>query len=322
MRDNVVCSSVICRYISLPYGRVFHQHPLAGTQSPDLGGATRPGSCHTGIVEITLEQRVDRDGRSLVLLRNRMARMQSAPLAYLLYCNDRMLGDRLERVLAGLPVRRVTSRKALLESSVGACAVVFGTTTCSDEAFEWLRSAFGPVSPPCVVVAPLSVNSLRRLYPLRSGRLQVVWTDEATSRLAEVLEDFRRVSRGPMWQLGLKLLSDYSFRPSIRKTISRVCGLHSDSAGVPFIPVHSVGHLARHVGLAASTLSRYWRREVPLRCSLKEFLSWAVLLWAVRARSRGRVERHRRSGGPPTPHPGEKLLADGRMYACGGGGRP
>ena len=211
--------------------------------------------------------------------------MQSAPLAYLLYCNDRMLGDRLERVLAGLPVGRVTSRKALLESSVGACAVVFGTTTCSDEDFEWLRSAFGPVSPPCVVVAPLSVNSLRRLYPLRSGRLQVVWTDEATSRLAEVLEDFRRVSRGPMWQLGLKLLSDYSFRPSIRKTISRVCGLHSDCAGVPFIPVHSVSHLARHVGLAASTLTRYWRREVPLRCSLKEFLSWAVLLWAVRARS-------------------------------------
>lgn len=220
-----------------------------------------------------------------MLLRNGMARMQSAPLAYLLYCRDGELRDRLERILAGVPITRVTSRKGLLEPSVGACAVVFGTTACSDEDLEWLRSAFGPVSPPCVVVAPLSVDCLRRLYPLRSGRLQVVWTDEATSRLAEVLEDFRRVSRGPMWQLGLKLLSDYSFRPSIRETISRVCGLHSDCAGVPFLPVRSVSHLARHVGLAASTLSRYWRREVPLRCSLKEFLSWAVLIWALRARS-------------------------------------
>lgn len=112
----------------------------------------------------------------------------------------------------------------------------------------------------------------------------MVWADEAESRLEAVLENLRRMSRGPMWQLGLWLLSDYSFRPSVKETIGRACGLHNDAAG--FIPEPSVNRLAGLVGLAPSTLSRYWSRDVPLRCSLKEFLIWAVLIWAVRARSR------------------------------------
>jgi hypothetical protein len=212
--------------------------------------------------------------------------MQSERLVYLLYCKDSELGDRLERVLAGVAIERVSSRKALSTPPMGTCAIVFGIATCSDGDIEWLRSASGPLSPPCVVVAHLSVKCLKRLYPLRSGRLQIVWADEAESRLAEVLEEFRRVSRGPMWRLGLRLLSDYSFRPSVSETIGRTCGLYSDAVDTPLVPENSIKHLAGHVDLAASTLSRYWRAEVPLRCSLKEFLSWAVLLWAVRERSR------------------------------------
>ena len=215
-----------------------------------------------------------------------MARIQSERVVYSLYCEDRDLGDRLERVLAGVPVRRVPSREALLAPSLNTCATVVGIAACSDGDFEWLRSAFGPLSPPCVVVAHLSVNCLRQLYPLRSDQLRIVWVDEADGRLVEVLEEFRRISRGPIWRLGLRLLSDYSFRPSISETISRICGLQTDAVGTPVIPDHSVGRLADHVGLASSTLSRYWRLEVPLRCSLKEFVSWAVLLWSARARSR------------------------------------
>ena len=211
--------------------------------------------------------------------------MQSERLVYLLYCKDSELGDRLERVLAGVAIERVSSRKALLTSPMSTCAIVLGTATCSDGDIEWLQSTVGPLSPPCVVVPHLSVDCLRRLYPLRSDRLQVVWVDEAKSRLVEVLEEFRKVSRGPMWRLGLSLLSDYSFRPSVRETIGRVCGLHN-AVETPFVPENSVSQLAGHVDLAASTLSNYWREEVPLRCSLKEFLSWAVLLWTVRQRSR------------------------------------
>ena len=215
-----------------------------------------------------------------------MARMQSERLVYLLYCEDRELGDRLERLLAGLPARRVRSSEALRAPSMNTCALVVGMAECPDEELEPLLSNFGPLSPPCVVVAHLSIDSLRRLYPLRSDRLRIVWSDEARSRLVEILEEFRTVNRGPMWRLGLSLLTDNSFRPSVRATISRTCGLLDDDPfSTPAIPENSVGELAQLVGLTASTLSRYWRTEVPLRCNLKEFVSWAVLLWAVRARA-------------------------------------
>lgn len=212
--------------------------------------------------------------------------MESERLVYLLYCEDRELGRLLERALAGLPFRRVSSREALMAPTMEACAAVVGLAACSDEELEWLLSNFGPLGPPCIAVAHLTVAGVRRLYPRRSDRLRVVWSDEVESRLVEVLEEFSTVNRGPMWRLGLRLLSDHSFRPSVRETISRTCGLHDRAVYGPVVPDRSVRQLADHVGLAASTLSRYWKNDVPLRCSLKEFLSWAVVLWSVRARAR------------------------------------
>ena len=209
-------------------------------------------------------------------------------LTYMLYCRDGEFGDRLERVLAGVAIQRVRSREALLAPPTIICATVYGTTTCSDGEVEWLRSAFGPLSPPCVVVADLSVDCLRRLYPLRSCRLQVVWTAEAEERLGEVLREFGKVSWGPMWRLGLGLVSDPSLRPFVRETISRACGLHNDPAATPFVPEKSVRNLAREVGVATSTLRLRWREQVPLRCSLKEFLSWAITLHCTRARARSK----------------------------------
>lgn len=214
-----------------------------------------------------------------------IARMESDRLAYMLYCGDGELGGRLERVLAGVPFQRVRTREALPAPPMSVCATVYGTTICSDGEVEWLRLAFGPLSPPCVVVADLSVDTLRRLYPLRSCRLRVLWTAEVEGRLAEVLREFGRVSWGPMWRLGLGLVSEPSLRPFVRETISRACGLRNDPAGTPFVPEKSVGKLAREVGVATSTLRLCWREEVPLRCSLKEFLSWGVALWATRARA-------------------------------------
>ena len=211
--------------------------------------------------------------------------MESERLAYMLYCRDGEFGDRLERVLAGVAVQRVRSREALLAPPAIICATVYGTTTCSHGEIGWLRSAFGPLSPPCVVVTELSVDCLRRLYPLRSRRLKVVWAAEAEERLGEVLEEFGKVSWGPMSRLGLGLLSEPSLRPFVRETISRACGLHDDPTATPFVPENSVGRLAREVGVAKSTLRLCWRKEVPLRCSLKEFLSWAVTLWGTRARA-------------------------------------
>lgn len=213
--------------------------------------------------------------------------MESEERVYLLYCEDGELRDRLERVLAGVAVQRVNLREELLAPSMSLCGTVYGTATCSDDEAAWLRSDFGPLSPPCVVVASLSVESVRRLYPLRSGRLRIVWTEEVEDCLGEVLDEFSRAGRGPLRGLGLGLLSEHSLRPSLRETIRRACGLHQDANGTRFVPEKSVDRLACVVNMAPSTLRQYWREDVPLRCGLKEFLSWAVLLWTLRARARG-----------------------------------
>lgn len=223
--------------------------------------------------------------RSPVLYRGGEAGIRSERVICALYCKDSELGDLLERTLAGASIQRVSSRRELLAPSMGAFPVVYGVATCSDADIEWLRSASEPFSPPCVVVARLSVECLRRLYPLRSGRLRVVWAEEVESRLVEVLEEFGRPSRDPMRRLGLRLLSDPAFRPSVREAISRVCGLHDDGAATRFVPASSVRRLAGQVDLARSTLRQYWREDAPLRCRLKEFMNWAVLLWALRARA-------------------------------------
>ncbi len=220
--------------------------------------------------------------RSPVL--HREARIRSERLTYALYCKDSELGDLLQRALAGASIQRVRSKRELLAPPMGACPVVCGLTTCSDTDVEWLRSVSGPLNPPCVVVARISVECLRRLEPLRSGGLRVVWADEVESRLVEVLEELGRPSPDPMRRLGLRLLSDPSLRPSVREAISRVCGLHDDAA-TPLVPANSVGRLAGQVNLAGSTLRQYWREDAPLRCRLKEFMNWAILLWAVRARA-------------------------------------
>lgn len=229
---------------------------------------TGKGSCH--------RDRPSRTGR---------ARIGSERLICALYCGDSELEDLLLRALAGASIRRVRSRRELLAPSAGAFPFVYGLANCSDADVEWLRSASGPLDPPCVVVARISAECLRRLEPLRSGVLRVVWADEVESRLVEVLEEFGRPGPDPMRRLGLRLLSDPSFRPSVREAIGRVCGLQDDAAATRFVPVSSVRRLAGQVNLAASTLSQYWREDAPLRCRLKEFMNWAVVLWAVRARA-------------------------------------
>ena len=223
--------------------------------------------------------------RSPGMHRDGESRTGSDRVTCALYCRDGELGDLLRRALAGASIRRVSSRKELLAPSTSACPVVYGVATCSDADIEWLRSASGPLGPPCVVVARISVECLRRLDPLRSGGLRVVWADEVESRLADVLEEFGRPSPDPMRRLGSRLLSDSSFRPSVEEAISRVCGLHDDAAATRFVPASSVRRLAGQVNLAGSTLRQYWREDAPLRCRLKEFMNWAVLLWAVRARA-------------------------------------
>ena len=137
--------------------------------------------------------------------------MQSEQLAYLLYCRDKGLRNQLNGLLAGASVERARSRRVLEAPPTRTRAIVYGIAECVDADVRWLQSAFGLVSPPCVVVAPLRVDCWRWLQPLRSPSLRIVWADEAEERLLTVLREVGRDGRDPMWNLGLRLLADYSF---------------------------------------------------------------------------------------------------------------
>ena len=59
----------------------------------------------------------------------------------------------------------------------------------------------------------------------------------------------------------------------------------------------AVRQLARKIGIAPVTLSRYWRSEVPLKCGPKQLLSWAMHFWALRQRSEAGWDANRQPGG-------------------------
>ncbi len=213
--------------------------------------------------------------------------MTDGRLVHLLYCRDQRLRDRLTGLLADLAIETVTSRADLEGTRARPCAIVYGMTRCSDVDVPWLRWMTRESLPgsPCIVVAPLSVECLRRLNPLRSRSLRLVWAEEAEDCLFRVVRDMGRDSRDPLWQLGWRLLSDCPFRPAMREVITRTCGLDCRNNRTD-PPNNSVRELASRVHLSAQALSRHWKEDVPLQCSLKEFLDWAVLLWAARASSK------------------------------------
>ena len=206
---------------------------------------------------------------------------------YLLYCPNNLLRAQLETLLADFTVESASSRKALEAPPAHARAIICGMTTCAQAEVRRLRPAFGPLRPPVVLVATLSTECLRRLTPLRGDRIRVVWAEEAERQLRHVLGDLEKDGRDPLRRVGVRLLSDYPLRPSLKEAISRVCGQPNHPDAIGFVPENSVSRLADRVCLRRVVLTRYWRREIPLRCNLKRFLSWSVLLWAVWERSRG-----------------------------------
>ena len=247
--------------------------------------------------------------------------MQSEQLAYLLYCRDKGLRNQLNGLITGASVERARSRRALKAPPTRTRAIVYGIAECVDADVKWLQSAFGLASPPCVVVAPLRVDCWRWLQPLRSPSLRIVWADEAEERLLAVLREVGRDGRDPMWNLGLRLLADYSFRPPVQKAISRVCGLENDSGGTPFVPANSVRQVSADVNLSGFDAEPLLEGGGPAGVQPEGIPELGRAPVGPPRTLAGQLERHRRSGGSATPYAGSQLRAAGRMHArrCGGG---
>lgn len=203
-----------------------------------------------------------------------------------LYCSTSGLLSRLEELIAASDYTTTDCRETLpVMLGDDATVGVVGLEDCTDRDVAWLKGVFGRCmsTPRGVVVTPLRLDVLQRLRPLGNDRFEVVWSEEADGRLPEVLREMDRDRhREPLRRLGERILSRCEIRPRLRPVIRCLCNLDRDSSPPAKKTVAELAALAR---VTPVTLGRFWKEQVPLKCSPKQLLSWAVLLWAVGRRA-------------------------------------
>ena len=159
----------------------------------------------------------------------------------------------------------------------GAEVGVYCTPDYKSEDSVRLRKVVGASvgGPSCVVVTPLSLRRLQLLREMDRCWFQVVWAEEVGDRL---LVGLQRAGwhKDPLRLFANRILAGAKPRPQVEKALRIACGLDQ-----PPPPPPNVKNLARQVHVEPDTLRRYWRADLPIRCGPKEFLGWAVLLWAV-----------------------------------------
>ena len=208
----------------------------------------------------------------------------------ILYAETPALRDEVEGPLAGLDLTLTEDRTEFERAVSGARIGVVVGSDFDDADVTWLRGLFGQSlhGPSCVVIASLSLERVQRFRDLGRDRFRIVWLGEVDDRLRVVLEELGAEWQNPLALLGQRIVHGHPVRPSVRDAITHVCYAMSNN-GLPSRrpPDSSVGALARRIRIEGDTLSRYWRRDVPLKCGPKQFLMWATLMWAVRRGGNG-----------------------------------
>ena len=205
-----------------------------------------------------------------------------------LYCEKPVVRRRLEEALAGVDYkatdRRATFRELLL-GGVGVGVVALERHTSAD--VRWLcalADACGPAGPSYVVAVPLSLEWLQWTRTLVGNRFHVVWTEEAPERLMGVVRQVNPWQQDPLRLLGQRLLASDTLPGLLRPVVQRACRTGDDELSLR--PVRNVAELAEEADVNPRALRRHWTTESMVDCSLKDFLSWAILLWALRERAR------------------------------------
>ncbi len=202
-----------------------------------------------------------------------------------LYADSVEMGDRVSPLLGCSGFERTDTparfKEALRKANVGIAAI----TELSEEVAVWIRDACNDSlrDPPCVVVAPLAIESVQQCRSFDASRLRVVWLEELEDRLPRVLRELRGAHPHPLVCLGERIIAEHQPRAVVTQALTQICSLGGD--GEP--PPPSVTELARSLYITPSPLRRYWAADVPLRCGPKQLLKWALLFRAIEQRSRG-----------------------------------
>lgn len=221
--------------------------------------------------------------------------------------SDASMRSRLERLMqvADLAVEWKASPNEFEDALCVAHVGVVGSRSLGKHEVDWLRIALARVAsrPSCVVVTPLTIESVQRRRSRRTCPFRVVWEEEVEARLPPVVMDLLKSrQRSPLGSAVERMVENCRPRPAVRKALEIICGMpegtlcrppHLDSRLSVDGPVQdhppptSVKNLAASVFLTASPLRRYWKLDLPLRCGPKQLLKWSLLLWAIRRRLEG-----------------------------------
>ena len=207
-----------------------------------------------------------------------------------LYCGKRETRRRLKEALASVDCTATDCRRTFQESLLGGASVaVVVLEQYSPEDIQWLRTLSaqgGPAGPSFVLIVPVSLDWVQWMRASGDSERQIVWAEEAQERLMRVVARIDPWHKDPVSVLGRRMLAHGSLHRSLANVIRRVCRTDADDDSL--LPVTSVTALAEQAKLNPRALRRYWNTESPVQCTLKEFLSWAILMWALRERQANR----------------------------------
>ena len=207
-----------------------------------------------------------------------------------LYAETPALRGEIEGPLTGLDLTLTEDRTEFERAVSDARIGIVAASEFDDADVTWLRHLLERSfnGPSCVVITPLSLQHVQRFRDLGRDRFRIVWSGEIDDRLRGVLEELGAQWRNPLALLGQRIANSHAVRPSVRHAITHVChAMSNNDVSSPRPPDSSVEALARRIDVEGDTLSRYWRRDVPLKCGPKQFLMWATLMWAVRRGTNG-----------------------------------
>ncbi len=202
-----------------------------------------------------------------------------------LYCRPQAIREQIEQLLPANQCQPVDSRSEFHRALVRFGAGVFGALRFDRTDAEWIaRLVDHSLHVACVAVLPLSLEHLQSFRPILSDRLKVVWLEEAREQLSDIVRQTPGDHDNPLHRLALGVLTSRQLSPLAKKTLEEICCPRptlSDDMPLRPVPPRNMEDLACRVHHSISGIRVHWREHIPLRCTPKKLMEWAMLMWAA-----------------------------------------
>ena len=202
-----------------------------------------------------------------------------------LYCEPQGMGGHLEQLLPANQCQPVGNREDFHAAVVRFGTGVFGALECDRADAEWIAGLLDQsLHTACTAVVPLSLGHVQSFRPFLSDRLGLVWLDEAAEQLPDAIRQTHIDRSNPLHLLAHRIILSEQLSPVALGTLEEICCprplLVEDVPHRP-APPRNMEDLAARIHHSISGIRVHWKEHVPLRCTPKKLMEWALLMWAV-----------------------------------------